>query len=168
MTVLVAGCGSEAQTQSSKSPRPVHVQTLRQQTAPAPALVTASVGAWKTEKLAFEVGGRVKVVVDQNTMIDGRVYDLEGNQVSEGKAIAQIESERYELNVATSKASVARAEQSLMVGQTELNESIPAQIDAARASMELTKIEYERNKRLVARNAGSQSDLDSAKASYEN
>ncbi|MEM7561271.1 MAG: HlyD family efflux transporter periplasmic adaptor subunit, partial [Planctomycetota bacterium] len=64
--------------------------------------------------------------------------------------------------------ALARAEQDLSIGETELDETIPAQISAANASVELAKVEYERAKTLRARNAGSQSELDNAKATFEN
>ncbi|MEM6366474.1 MAG: HlyD family efflux transporter periplasmic adaptor subunit, partial [Planctomycetota bacterium] len=143
-------------------------RTLIQQLPPNAALVTASAAAWKTEDLGFEVSGRVEFVVDQNAEIEGRTFDASGKLIIAGTPIARIESERYELAVATAKAAVARAEQDLAVAQTDLDETIPAQIDAANASVELARVEYDRSKRLRAQNAGSQSDVDSARASFQN
>ena len=95
-------------------------------------------------------------MVDQNPEIEGRTRDASGRLIIEGTPIARVESERYELAVATAAASVARAEQDLVIAQTDLDETIPAQIDAAEASVELARVEYDRSKRLSAQNAGSQ------------
>ncbi|MEM6471833.1 MAG: HlyD family efflux transporter periplasmic adaptor subunit, partial [Planctomycetota bacterium] len=118
--------------------------------------------------LGFEVSGRVEFVVDQNAEIEGRTSDASGKLIIAGTPIARIESERYELAVANAKAAVARAEQDLVVAQTDLDETIPAQIEAANASIELARVEYDRSKRLRAQNAGSQGDLDTAKANFQN
>ncbi|MEO1528176.1 MAG: HlyD family efflux transporter periplasmic adaptor subunit [Planctomycetota bacterium] len=165
---LQAGCQPAETVAIKRRPRPVAVKRLIRQMPPNAALVTASAGSWKTEDLGFEVTGRVVFVAEQNTEIEGRIRDATGKLLVDGTPIARIESERYELAVANAEASVARAEQDLIVGQTELDETIPAQISAATASVELAKVEYDRSKRLRSQNAGSQSALDSAKANYEN
>ncbi|MEM1067295.1 MAG: HlyD family efflux transporter periplasmic adaptor subunit [Planctomycetota bacterium] len=162
------GCDSSNEVVVQRRPRPVATRTLIQQIPPNAALVTASAAAWKTEELGFEVSGRVEFVVDQNAEIECRTRDASGNLILAGTPIARIESERYELAVATAKAAVTRAEQDLAVAQTDLDQTIPAQIDAANASVELARVEYDRSKRLRAQNAGSQSNLDSAKASFQN
>ncbi|MEM8910130.1 MAG: HlyD family efflux transporter periplasmic adaptor subunit [Planctomycetota bacterium] len=164
---LVVGCGGGDDAEMQRRPRPVATRTLVKSPPPAEALVTASAGAWKTEDLGFEVSGRVEFVAEQNAEIQGRVRDDEGNLLFEGTPLARVESERYELAVASAKASVARAEQDLIVAETDLDETIPAQIDAASSSVELAKIEYDRNVRLRRQNANSQSDLDTAKANLD-
>lgn len=165
---LLAGCGATEQPVTTRRPRPVETQLLVKQLPPTAALVTASAAAWKTEELGFEVSGRIEFVAEQNTEIEGRIQNAAGDLIVEGTPIARIESERYELAVANADASVARAEQDLVVGQTELDRTIPAQISAATASVELAKVEYDRSTELRAQNVVSQSELDSAKANYEN
>ncbi|MEM6688230.1 MAG: HlyD family efflux transporter periplasmic adaptor subunit [Planctomycetota bacterium] len=166
-SLFLLGCGGQDEGVIERRPRPVSVQTLRIQRSPDAALVAASAAAWKKEDLGFEVGGRVESVVDQNAEIDGRARDQENNLIFEGTPIAHLETERYELAVASAKAEVARAEQDLVVAKTDLKETIPAKIASASASAELAKVEYERNQRLMQQGAGSQSDLDAAKANLE-
>ncbi|MEM6468935.1 MAG: HlyD family efflux transporter periplasmic adaptor subunit [Planctomycetota bacterium] len=166
--LALVGCDSPDEAIVQRRPRPVATRTLIKQLPPNAALVTASAAAWKTEDLGFEVSGRVEFVVDQNAEIEGRTRDASGKLILAGTPIARIESERYELAVATAKATVARAEQDLVVARTDLDETIPAKIEAANASVELARVEYDRSKRLRAQNANSQSSLDTAKASFQN
>ncbi|GAB5402785.1 MAG: HlyD family efflux transporter periplasmic adaptor subunit [Aureliella sp.] len=130
-------------------------------------MVSASVGSWKTEELGFEVSGRVEYVVEPNTEVEGRILDKQGNRITEGTPIAQLESERYSLQVAKAEADVVRAEQNLLASQTELNENLPAQVAAATASRNLAKTEFERSERLYAQNAGSLGDVDRDRANYD-
>ena len=162
------GCGRQEQVIPEKRPRPVTVQVLHKRQPVHASLVSASVGSWKTEQIGFEVNGRVKFVVEPNTEIEGRIRDKEGNLILEGTPIAEIDDERYQLQLAKAKADVTRAEQTLLAAQTEANESIPAQIAAAEASRDLAKIEYDRSQRLLDRNAGAKGDVDRDKANYEN
>lgn len=168
MPLIWIGCAPPVDSVVQRNPRPVLVEVLKRQPPPNSALVTASAGSWKTEDLGFEVGGRVEFVAEQNTEINGRIPDADGNLIIEGTPIARIESERYELSVASAKAAVVRSEQDLKVAQTELEETIPAQLAAATSSAELAKLEFERSRELKARNAGSQSELDAARSRYEN
>lgn len=165
---LSVGCGRQEKLIPERRPRPVATAVLSQRLPPNAALVTASTGTWKSEQLGFEVAGRIEFVAEQNTAIDGRIRDAEGKLIVEGTPIARVESERYQLAVANAEASVARAEQDLIVGRNDLKETIPAQIDAANASLELAKVEYDRSRQLGRQNAISQSELDRAKSTYEN
>ena len=127
-------------------------------------MVAASVGSWKTEQVGFEVGGRVEFVVERNTEVSGQIFDSEGARVFSGTPIARIENERYKLNVALAEAELARAQQELAVANTNLRETIPAQIEAATARKVLAAAEYGRQERLFNSNAGSKGDLDVALA----
>lgn len=171
MVILIAlstlGCGRQEQVIPERRPRPVTVATLVQQRPPNAAMVSASVGSWKTEEIGFEVGGRVEFVVEPNTEIEGRIFDKEGNMILKGTPIGRIESERYALQVAKAEADVKRAEQNLLAAQTDLDENIPAQIAAATANRDLAKTEFERSQRLFARNAGSAGDVDRDRANYQ-
>ncbi|WP_068259641.1 efflux RND transporter periplasmic adaptor subunit [Rubripirellula obstinata] len=150
-----------------KRPRPVVTILLQKQPPPTASLLSASAGAWKTEQIGFEVGGRVEFVVEQNTKIEGRIYDVDDNLLFPGDPIARLESERFRLAVAKAKADVETAEQNVLSAQTELEGSIPAQIAAAVAKRKAAEADYSRSKKLVARNAGSRSELDQNKANYD-
>ncbi|MEM9660443.1 MAG: hemolysin D, partial [Planctomycetota bacterium] len=152
------GCDRSATDIPAKRPRPVRTAILKERQTPGGSLVAASVGSWKTERIGFEVGGRVEFVVEQNTEVEGRIVAKDGKQISTGTPVARIESERFELNVALADGEVARAQQDLVVAETSLNETIPAQIEAANARAELARAEYARQRRLMDRNAGSRGE----------
>lgn len=131
-------------------------------------MATASVGSWKTEEIGFEVQGRVEFVVEANTMLEGRVFDSKDNPINAGTPIARLESERFELQVARANSELERANQNLLAAQTELTESIPAQISAAVASRTLAERDFLRSQKLVSQNAASQGELDVDRANFEN
>ncbi len=166
-SVTICGCERQEQAIPERRPRPVIVTKLTRRTPPSASMISASAGSWKTEQIGFEVGGRVEFVVEPNTEIEGRVLDGEGALISPGTPVAQLESERYTLQVARAKADVTRAEQNLLAALTGLNEDIPAQIASATATRDLAKTEYERSSRLFAQKAGAQVDVDRDKANYQ-
>ena len=167
-TMALFGCGQQQDTVPDKRPRPVAVTILQKQQPPQGSLVSASVACWKEEQVGFEVSGRVESVVEPNTAIKARIHREDGKVMFPGTPIAKIENERFRLQVQKAKADVTRAEQTLIAAETEANESIPAQIAAARASRDLAEIEFERSQRLYARNAGAKGDVDRDKANFEN
>jgi len=168
LATIAAGCGSHEQVIPEKRPRPVAVNILTSQLPPDASLVSASVASWKTQEIGFEVAGRIEFVVEPNTEIEGRIADEDGDLIFEGTPIGRLESERYRLQVDGAQAEVARAEQILRAAKIELEASIPAQIAAANASRDLAQIEYDRSKRLFARDAGSLGDVDRDKANFKN
>ncbi|MEM9412654.1 MAG: HlyD family efflux transporter periplasmic adaptor subunit, partial [Planctomycetota bacterium] len=166
--IFACGCSKPEEAQIEPRPRPVVTQKLAKRSPPNSALVSASVASWKTEQIGFEINGRVKWVLEPNEEIEGRVFDEAGQTISVGTAIGQLESERYELQVAKSTAEVKRVEQNLIAARTELQESIPAQIEAAEASKELAQIEFERSGRLFEQSAGAEADVDRDRSNYKN
>ena len=165
---LCCSCKEQTSEVPEKRPRPVVVRVLKKQLPPDSSLVSASVGSWKTEQIGFEVGGRVKSVVEPNTEIEGRIVDKDGVVISQGTPIAYLEDERYQLQVNIAEAELARAKQSLLAAKYELNESLGAQIDAAKATEDLAKIEYERSDRLYQQKAGAKGDVDRDYANFRN
>ncbi|MEM6474342.1 MAG: hemolysin D, partial [Planctomycetota bacterium] len=110
---FLSGCGSPEDDTPERRPRPVVTEIIKRQTPPDAALVTASVGSWKTEEIGFEVQGRVEFVVEENTPIEGRIFDADDQPVSSGTPIARLESERFALQVARAKSEVASTQQNL-------------------------------------------------------
>jgi len=168
LSTFAVGCGSREQIIPEKRPRPVAVKMLTSRLPPDASLVSASVASWKTQEIGFEVAGRVEFVVEPNTEIEGRIADEDGKLILEGTPIGRLENERYRLQVDRAQAEVARAEQMLRAAEIELKASIPARIAAADATRDLAQIEYDRSKRLFDQDAGSQGDVDQAKANFEN
>lgn len=174
--LLASGCDSSQDDSTlEKKPRPVEVQTLRISPPPSSSLVTASVASWKTEQIGFEVGGRIEWVAEPSTVIAGRVIDADGNlildskgkPISKGTPIAQIETERYQLQLDIATADVARAKQSVAALIIEIEQSLKSQIDAAKAELKLAQTEYDRSKSLEEQEAGSQADVDRDEAKLQ-
>ena len=167
--IVASGCkNSEEVGSEEKQPRPVRVATLTSVAPPESTKVTASVSAWKTEDIGFEVSGRVKYVAEPNSPIEGRVFDNDGNLLLKGTPVAAIESERYELQVESANSSEEQAIQGFNATLIELDSSIPAQIRAAQAELNLAEIELERSESLLAQSAGSKSDVQRNQANLEN
>lgn len=163
------GCGpTKIEGEVQKKPRPVDTMRLEATLPPNAAYVSASVASWKTEQIGFEVGGRIEWVLEPGKHVDGRVFDEEGNVVFEGTKIAKIDSERYRLQFESAIKEVDRARKSVESAEIELERSIPAQKDAARAELQLAKTELDRSQGLLAKNAASQADVDVAEANFKN
>ncbi len=76
--VVLAGCDAAAGSRpelAAKVPRPVSVATLQRWHPVQGQTMTGSVGSWKTEKVGFEVAGRVLAVLEPGTKIEGRILD---------------------------------------------------------------------------------------------
>lgn len=158
------GCAPEQPELPPKAPRPVTVMTLKRQAPATSNLVTGSVGSWKTEKLGFEVSGRVLWTLEPGDDVEGRVLDSQGNVVVEGTAIAVVDPVRYKLTVEAKKAELKVAKLKKEEAEIDLNTSLAADVEVANAKLELAKVEVNRNKRLVKGDAGSKADLDKAEA----
>ena len=167
LVVGVGGCGPQQLIVEDKRPRPVAVTALRKTPAPDAALIAASAGSWKTEDIGFEVSGRIEFVVEQNTSIEGRIDDGAGKIIVEGTPIARLEAERFRLQVDRAQADVRRAEQSLSAAETELEQTIPAQIAAAMATRKLAETDFGRSEQLLSQNAVARADYDREKASLD-
>jgi len=168
LTTLVAtNCNSQEEAAPKRRPRPVTVAVLKKQPPPNASLITASAGSWKVEQIGFEVGGRVEFVAEPNTEIEGRIFDKSGKLIVPGTPIGRLESERYRIQVGKARAEVARAEQTLLAAQIDLDESIPAQISAATATRDLTKTEFERAQELFSKDFGTELEFIRSKVNYE-
>ena len=166
--VLVCPVGCDLQPTQivvQKRPLPVAVMSLTKSPAPSASLTAASAGSWKTEDIGFEVSGRIEFVVEQNASIEARV-DSGGSQAA-GTPIARIEAERFRLQVARADADVRRARQSLIAAETELTESIPAQIASAIAARTLAETDFQRSESLLKQSAVAQADFDRERASRD-
>ncbi len=162
--LVILGCRGADQSPSGKTPRPVSTIRLERSLPKTSKKVAGSVGSWKTEQIGFEVAGRVRWVLEPGENIEGRVFDVDGEVVTPGTALSQIDAERYSLAVESAGAQVRVAELQQANVQVTLDSGIPADREAAEAELELAQAEYSRNQQLAAQNAVSQADLDRASA----
>lgn len=174
-SVWVLGCSGEPGGSASQGsgfselPRAVSVFTLRASAPASQARLTGAVEAWKSEDIGFEVAGRVSWVIEPNADIEARLPESGGAAEPQPKTvIAKLDDERYRLTVASAEATVNRFLRDKQAMETEISESIPAQIRAAQANIELAQVDFERYDQLLKQNAISRSEFDSAKAKLTN
>ena len=115
LAVCVGGCSSsETPVAREKPPRPVSVLVMKQTNPRRSIQLTGSVSSWKTELIGFQVGGRVESVLEPGTDIAGRTVDENGDVITQGTVLAELETDRYELALASAKAkketAIARAQ----------------------------------------------------------
>ncbi|WP_161602503.1 efflux RND transporter periplasmic adaptor subunit [Tautonia marina] len=160
--LAIAGCSeAPASVEGAKPPRPVSTMVLGESSPSVPSVVTAAVVSWKTEQLAFEVGGRVSQVIEPNERVEPKV-DSEGGEPTLGTPLARLEDERFRIAVEADRAAVEVARRQIEAVRVDLEQRLPARIDAARAEEQLARIELERARRLTERSAGTRSALDQA------
>jgi len=97
----------------------------------------------------------------------------EGDRVVKGELLARLDSGEAEANVAQAEANLDRAQHSLDQARANFHVALPgvtgatADVAKARAALEETRLDYDRAKRLFATKAIAASDLDSARAKYQ-
>ncbi|MFG0264389.1 MAG: efflux RND transporter periplasmic adaptor subunit, partial [Rhodopirellula sp. JB055] len=124
---------------------------------------TGSVQSWKTEDIGFEVSGKVLWVLEPGANIDGRVIDAGGEMIQQGTPLAQIEPDRYEIAVESAEADLEVARLNKESIEIRLEESLPAEMESARANLALAEMEFSRIENLKVQNAASKSEYDQAR-----
>jgi multidrug efflux pump subunit AcrA (membrane-fusion protein) len=122
--------------------------------------LTGSAESWKREDIGFEVAGRVLSVVEPGIDIEGRIFDEEGNVLSEGTVLAEVDSKRYLI-------AAKQAQTAAEAARTELEEVIPQQLAEAEAALALADKELERYTNLVSTQSASQQQLDVAETAQK-
>ena len=146
--VVVAGCNEEAPP--SSPPRPVTYVTLQTMDPSLTTRWTGTAESWKREEIAFEVGGRVARILEPGENIIGRTYDEEGNPLTDGTVLAELDDERYQI-------ALERAQAGADAARTELEQVIPQQLKEAQANQELQDIQLARYQAIRAENPGAAS-----------
>jgi multidrug efflux pump subunit AcrA (membrane-fusion protein) len=150
--LLLGGCSRE-QLEQPPIPRPVSFVTLSITNPSQAARLTGSVESWKRENIGFEVAGRVLRVVEPGANIVGRTFDENGNLLTEGTVIAELDRKRYEI-------AAKQAESAAEAARTDLERGIPKLLVEAQAVLDFANTELGRYKRLVASKSASQQELD--------
>ncbi len=159
---LLTGCERAPVAIPAKAPRPVTTFTLEKKTPEASFVVSGAVKSWKTEKIGFEVSGRVQSVLEPGNNIEGQIKDTQGNLISPGVPLAKIDPARYEIAVETAKADLEVAELEREVIEIRINDSIPTEIESATADVGLAETDFNRKNDLREQNAISQSEFEDA------
>lgn len=173
--VLSSACSRQTDgsaSQVAELPRAVTAFTLRPSAPTSEMRLTGSVKAWKSEEIGFEVPGRVSWVIEPNENVEVRQSEsMESSEPGESQqsaVIAKLDDERYRLAVASAEATVSRFTRDKQALAVEISDSIPAQVEAANANIELAQAEFDRATRLVENNSISRSEFDNSKAKLTN
>tara|TARA_R110002095_G_scaffold199534_1_gene179371 strand:- start:45430 stop:47112 length:1683 start_codon:yes stop_codon:yes gene_type:complete len=166
VAILSTACESSSQNERKpKAPRPVTVLLLHQTTPASQSLMTGSVGAWKTEKIGFEISGRVARLLEPETEIEGRVVDQQNGKVLvPGTILARLHDEQYRIAVDLARAAMDVAIQRKKAMDVEIAEGIPARLASAKAEQQLAEADSKRTISLVNKKVATRSEYDRAMA----
>ena len=144
-TLLLIGCGSGSKDKEAKPiPRPVSYMLLKKSDPIHLTRVTGSVESWKVEKVGFEVAGRILFVVERGVEISGNIYDENGEVLTNGTVVAELQDERHMLRLKEANARVA----------------------ARQADLVRREREYKRQASLVAKGATSKKKFEQAESEF--
>jgi multidrug resistance efflux pump len=152
-------CGCEADSKATgtvtpKAPKPVSVMALNRSTPSFEPHTTASVAAWKAERIGFEQAGRVVAVIEPSEMVKGGPRNV-------GDPLARLDDEKFRIAVDAAQADASVAKRRSEANQISIQQRLPAAIKTAQAELQLALNELARAKRLA--NSISKSELDTAR-----
>lgn len=165
--VGLSGCAPAVEPPApSKPPRPVSTLTLTQTRPGVTSEVTGSVVSWKTERIGFEVSGRVRRVIEPTEAIRGRLVanNGEGKLLSPGTPLAELDDERFQIAVQSARAGIEVIRRQIEAVRIDIDQRLPAEIAAAEAERKRAKLDLDRHRALVVKSATTQSQLDQAEA----
>ena len=162
LALISTGCEKKQVELPPKAPRPVTIMELKESTPESPYNVSGSVQSWKTERIGFEVAGRLQWVLEPGKNVQGQIRDSERNLLRQGTPLAKIDPARYEVAVESAQAALDVAILDREVIGIRINDSLPADIKSATADVKLAETEFERMEQLKQQNAVAQTEYDSA------
>lgn len=162
--VLPSACRSPSDADLEESARPVSVFILSESNPDLADHLTGSVESWKTEDIGFEVAGRVEFVVEPETDVIGRAYNVNGDPITAGTLLAKLDEARYQFNVISAQAEIETAKRHREAIVIQINKVVPAQVRAENAERGLAKTEVDRLTPLVASRAVAAAELDRVQA----
>ena len=158
---ILVGCqpAPEADTKVEKPPKPVHVLTLSRTRQIQKQLITGSIAPWKTEQIGFEIAGRLSFVIERNEEVTPELPGVAGAATP----LARVDSERFEIALATAEADVEVARRRWAANQVAIERRLPAVVASAESELETADAEYRRAIKLSDQNAIAPSEFDAAK-----
>ena len=183
--LLLSACGGR-QVPPPETVLPVKTIKLKPTRPQRLLRLTGSAKAWREEQLAFEVNGRVKSVVDDNAKVGIHAeQDQDGKIKIVGQVIAQLDSARYQAEVASARANLASANAEVKALEIEIARVVPQDIKSAHAKitaleitikqylpnelakmeaqLNLARSEYRRSQDLYSKNAGTEQTFEKCK-----
>ncbi len=153
--IFLSGCRREVESRPP-APRPVTVIEVTVGDPTDRARLAGVVESWAQQDVAFEVPGRIQVIAEEGTVLEGRW--VEGDQVVlTGEVLARIDQAIYQAAVTAATAEVAEA-------RINLEAALPAKLDEATAVSEKENLEYDRTKTAHDRGAATDIELATAQA----
>ncbi|WHP06180.1 efflux RND transporter periplasmic adaptor subunit [Acinetobacter corruptisaponis] len=131
--LVLQGCGSEQVTQAEAAPAKVTVFNIQPQSISFSENLPARVQAFRTAEIRPQVGGIIE-----------KVLFTQGSEVKAGQALYKINSETFQADVNSNKASLTKAE----------------------AEVARLKVQLERYEQLLPSNAISKQEVSNAQAAY--
>ncbi len=153
--ILLVGCRREVESRPP-APRPVTVVELTVGDPTDRARLSGVVESWARQEVAFEVPGRVTVIAEEGTVLEGRWVEADQVVVT-GEVLARIDPAIYQAALTAATAEVAGA-------RINLEAALPAKFDEAMAVSEKENLEYDRTKTAHVRGAATDIELATAKA----
>lgn len=141
--LLVTGCGQEVE-KSFDSAMPVTIMELKKISPKRESNLTGYVQPWKSEKIGFEVSGKVLSTLEVGNSVEGEIRNDKKKIIKKGSIIAQLNPARYQIVISSEVARVTGAQATLI--EEEIN--------------------YERYKKLISSGSISQAQYDEAKTTY--
>lgn len=140
--------------------RPVTVVELKEVNPKLKLMLTGVVKSWKEEYFSFEVPGRIKWVIEKGMEV--------GNELEkgEGTVIARIDPIRYQLKLKSLKAKVESAMAQAEAANVSIRKVMLRQLEAINANLKNAKLKFQRQKRLLERNAVSRQTYDNVETDY--
>ncbi|WP_336928179.1 AdeA/AdeI family multidrug efflux RND transporter periplasmic adaptor subunit [Acinetobacter oleivorans] len=131
--LILQGCGSQETAQSEPAPAKVSVLSIQSQSVNFSENLPARVQAFRTAEIRPQVGGIIE-----------RVLFKQGSEVRAGQALYKINSETFEADVNSNRASLNKAE----------------------AEVARLKVQLDRYEQLLPSNAISKQEVSNAQAQY--
>jgi len=149
-----------ADDNQQKTYRPVTAIKLKEVNPELKLMLTGVVKSWKEEDFSFEIPGRVIWVIDKGTEVGT------DQQNKEGTVIARIDPLRYQLRLKSLKAKTESAEAQAEALKVSIKKVMSRQLEAINANLENSKLQFQRQKKLLERNAVSRQNYDNASTRY--
>ncbi|RMF38280.1 MAG: HlyD family efflux transporter periplasmic adaptor subunit [Planctomycetota bacterium] len=124
--------------------------------------VTGSVVPWKSERLGFEVAGRVVEVIEPNEWVTPNRGAAAVESAAEATVLARLDDEALRIAVESARTSVEIAKLNRDANLVMVRQQLPAQIESAKAEANLAQAELSRALKLTQQNAIAKSELDTA------
>ena len=156
--MFYVGCSGDSTTTAepaAKPPKPVLTMVLKLSSPSFQHHTTASVAAWKSERIGFEQPGRVVQVIEPNEMVKGR------GDHSVGIPLARLDDEQFRIAVDAAKADAAVAQRRRESNLIAIEQRLPIVIETAEAELQLAERELVRAERLA--NSISKSEIDTTR-----